>query len=171
MVLRKTLPVMTVLVLGAGVGVAHAHDATTTEQSSEPPAPVMGSAAAQEPPAQAPAADAVPAEEHAPPTRAPAPDEKVTIADGKGGERTDMTYDEFLSETQRLEEANPSKSGQMQLYGLLENGEIGVTAVCDEIPFDELGEADQQRLLELLPVPPDSVHNCGEAPGVEWPTD
>ena len=167
---RMILAVATVLVLGAGVGVAHAHDAASTGQR-ESPVPTTGSDTVPDPPVQAPAADAVPAEEQSPPMQAPAPDEKVTIADGKGGERTDMTYDEFLSETKRLEDANPSKPGEMQMYGLLENGEIGVTAVCIEIPFDELGAADQQRLLEISPVAPDSVHNCGEAPGVEWPTD
>lgn len=167
---RIILPVATVLVLGTGLGVAHANGDTSTGQS-ESPARTEGSASVQDPPSEAPAPDGVPAEEQAPPTKAPAPDEKVTIADGKGGERTDMTYDEFLSETKRLEDANPSKPGEMQMYGLLENGEIGVTAVCVEVPFAELGEADQQRLLDVSPIAPDSVHNCGEAPGVEWPTD
>lgn len=105
---------------------------------------------------------------------APQRDEKVTIGDGLGNSRSDLTYGEFLDEIERLGAAQSAPEGFMHVYGLLPSGEIGVTGVCIELPapdgdpLPEQGADDSDRT-----VPEGDVDvpgwECRPAPGLEVP--
>ena len=93
----------------------------------------------------------------------PAPEDGITVRDGFGRSRDDLTYGELNAEIERLEAMAPAEEGTQHMYGLTADGEIGVIGVCHERAVTE-----EERRSVGDDLPP-TVLDCGPAPGVEWP--
>ena len=95
--------------------------------------------------------------------------ERVTIEDGFGNRRDDMTLGDVLEANSRLAERSEAEPGTSEIYGLLPSGEWGVIGVCVEKPMSQRSLDAQRSMTEFFGGRlPATFNDCGPAPGIVW---